>query len=156
EGARTVRRGPFVALSSAPRRVDLVQLLHDRPERRLEGSRRIVADSPSDERRYPEVRERLRSADDVPGRRARAVVGAHGDLDLGHGAPERVAVRAEHVDLVRDLVGVAEEVARVGVLGDQAERLPLTTAPDHDPGTRGAHRLGPTQRLLELVVAPAV
>ena len=79
-----------------------------------------------------------------------------GDLDLVGVAADGVAVAAQHVDLVGDLVGSAEDVARVGVLRDEAERLPLAAPADHDPRPRAAHRLGAADRLLELVVPTAV
>ena len=73
------------------------------------------------------------SAHDLVVARTRRKVAIHrGDLDLVRVAPQRVAVATQHVDLVRHLVGSAEEVAAVGVLRDQTQRLAFTPAPDED------------------------
>ena len=40
--------------------------------------------------------------------------------------------RAKHVDLVADRVGLAEQVARVGVARDEPQRPPLARAADED------------------------
>ena len=63
-----------------------------------------------------------------------------GDLDLVRITADRVAVAAQHIELVRDLGRVAEDVARVGVLRDEPQRLPLAAAADQDPRARHAHR----------------
>ncbi len=44
-----------------------------------------------------------------------------GDGDRGRVAVDRLAVIVQHLDLVADGVGVAEQVARVGVLGDEPQ-----------------------------------
>ena len=49
--------------------------------------------------------------------------------------PDVVAVPVEHLELVGDLVGVgAEQVAGVGVLRDEPQRLPLAAAADQIGG----------------------
>src|SRR5918994_2559555 len=71
--------------------------------------------------------------------------------DLAEVAPEPLAVALEHADEVPDAVGVAEEVRRVGVLGDHAERLLLAAAADHDRDV-SADRLRVVERLADGVV----
>ena len=78
---------------------------------------------------------------------------AGGLFDLGFVASNRCAMSFEHVELVPGLVHVGGiDVAGVGVLRDQLERLLLAAAADQDPGARLAHRFRRQQRLLELVV----
>src|SRR6185437_8047940 len=75
--------------------------------------------------------------------------------------PDRLAVLAQDVQLA-GLVAAGEQVARVGVLGDQAKRLLLAAAPDHDRRVRPGQRLRRVQRppkrvvlaLVGLLVAP--
>ncbi len=68
-----------------------------------------------------------------------------------------VAVRAQHVKLVADgLRRHAEQVARVGVLRDQAQRLLLPSAADEDRRARRLKRLRDADRLGELVVLALV
>ena len=98
-----------------------------------------------------------------------------GRLDLGDVPADGLAMAGEDLELVAALAGVGhEDVARVGVLGYEAEGLPLAAAADHDPrpgqrwrhvdGLResmvaaldrrpvaGEHRPGDPQRLLELL-----
>ena len=62
-------------------------------------------------------------------------------LDLVGVAADRLAVLAQDLVLVVDPLRVAEDVARVGVLRDEPERLPLAAAADHD------RRAGPRDRL---------
>ena len=51
--------------------------------------------------------------------------------------PSRLAVAAQHVELVGDLPGVdGEQVAGVGVPGHQAQRLALAAAADQDRRAR--------------------
>ena len=57
-------------------------------------------------------------------------------LDLVGVAPDRRAVLADDLVLVVDRLGAAEDVGRVGVLGDQPEGLPLAAAADHDRDAR--------------------
>ena len=69
--------------------------------------------------------------------------------------PFGLAVAAKHIELVGG-VGAGEQVACVGVLGDEAQRLALTGAADHDPRTRlGDARRG-VQRAAQLVVGAFV
>ena len=86
---------------------------------------------------------------------ARDVAVHRGDFDLvgvaaharrSGGAGRRACARPRRA---------AEDVARVGVLGDQAEGLPLAAAADDDPRARRADRHRAAERLFELVV-PAV
>ena len=68
-------------------------------------------------------------------------------------AAERLAVPAKHVELVGDHVeGHLEDVARVGVLRDQAQALLLAAAADQDPRPRRADRRGGVERPVEPVV----
>jgi len=53
-------------------------------------------------------------------------------LDLVEAPPNGLAVLAQHLVLVVDLLGAAEDVGRVGVLGDETKRLLLASATDHD------------------------
>src|SRR4051812_47226047 len=55
-----------------------------------------------------------------------------GHSDLRRVAPFRGAVLAQDGDLAAHGVGVAEEVARVGVAGDEAQRAALAGAADED------------------------
>jgi transcriptional regulator len=66
-----------------------------------------------------------------------------------------VAVRAQHVELARQ-VRAGEQVARVGVLGHEAQRLLLPAAPDHDRGVRPGQRLRRVQRPPQLIVLALV
>ena len=69
----------------------------------------------------------------------RVAAGERGAPDLGGVAAHVGAVAVEHVDLVLHLLGLeAEEVAGVGVLRDQAQRLALAAAADQDPRAAGA------------------
>ena len=94
--------------------------------------------------------------DDLRRRVARPVVGLelHGlerrALDLRRVAADRLAVLAQDLVLVVDPDRVAEHVARVGVLGHEAERLPLAAAADHD------RRVGPRDRLRRVEQAARV
>ena len=53
-------------------------------------------------------------------------------LDLVVVAPDRLAVRAQDVELVPGLVAAAVDVAGVGVLGHEAQRLALSAAADEE------------------------
>jgi len=63
-------------------------------------------------------------------------------------------VGAQHVELARQ-VRAGEQVAGLRVLGDEAQRLPLATAANHDRRVRFAQRLWRVQRSFQLEV-PAV
>ena len=76
-----------------------------------------------------------------------------GLLDPGVIPAEGVAVAPQDLQLVAE-VGAAGDVAGVGVLGDEPERLALTAASDHDRRVRPADRLRMVERLGELVVRP--
>ena len=83
----------------------------------------------------------------------RVAAGERGALDLGGVAAHVGAVAVEHVDLVLHLVGVeAEEVAGVGVLRDQAQRLALAAAADQDRRAAGPDRRRDADRLGQAVV----
>src|SRR5690606_7260023 len=87
------------------------------------------------------------------GHRRRAVEAAErGLLDLGVVAPLAVAVRAQHVPLAGQL-GSVEEVAGVGVLRHEPQRLPLPAAADQDRRMRPAQRGRGVQLPLQGVVA---
>ena len=60
---------------------------------------------------------------------------------------------AQNVQLVRQLGG-GEEVARVRVLGDQAQRFLFAHAPDQDARAWPAHGLGHIERAFKLVMLP--
>jgi hypothetical protein len=53
-------------------------------------------------------------------------------LDRGRVAPDRGAVRPQNLQLVAHGVGVAHEVAGIGVLRDQAQRPALSPTADQD------------------------
>src|SRR5262249_48701759 len=79
------------------------------------------------------------------------------DPDVVEVAPLPVTVPAQYVDLVGDLLWLrAEEVAGVGVLRHQAQRLALAAATDEDRRPGPADRPRPVQRLGELVVPALV
>ena len=68
-------------------------------------------------------------------------------------ATNRLAMPLEDIHLVPHQRDVAEDVAHVGVLGDQLER-PLLAAPaDHDRRTVGLDGSREVQRTLDAVVA---
>jgi drug/metabolite transporter (DMT)-like permease len=72
-------------------------------------------------------------------------------------APLGVAVRAEHVELVADVRHRrAEQVARVGVLRDQAQGLLLPSPADEDRRARRLQRPRDADRLRQLVVLALV
>src|SRR4029079_9886722 len=105
---------------------------------------------------------------DQPLRRLRpaAPVLAHPDaqerrpLDLLVRPPERLAVPAQHRQLVREPFRAAPaDVARVAVLGHQAKRLLLAAATDHDRHARagdGLRRVEQSRRAVVLAVVPAL
>ena len=74
-----------------------------------------------------------------------------GLLDLVVVAALGVAVRPQDVELAAQ-VRPGEQVARLGVAGDEPQRLPLAAAADHDRRMRLGDRLRPVQRSLQLVV----
>ena len=84
--------------------------------------------------------EKLAEALDDPARRlgASGAVGRDRDvlegrsLDLVGVAADRRAVLGQDRVLAGDALGRAEDVGRVGVLGDQTQRLLLASATDHD------------------------
>ncbi|MEN3271844.1 MAG: hypothetical protein V7636_605 [Actinomycetota bacterium] len=59
---------------------------------------------------------------------------------------------AQHAELVRDVVRASEEVACVGVLRNEPQRLLLATAADEDARTRRSDGPRPAQRLGQSVV----
>src|SRR3954466_5179976 len=64
-----------------------------------------------------------------------------------------VAVAGQHLDLVHPLLPAAgDEVARIGVRRDGAQRLALARPADQDPRPRIAHGERAADRLGELVV----
>ncbi len=86
---------------------------------------------------------RLRAIPAV-GRQARAL--ERRPLDLLEGSADGFAVSRQDVVLAAQQVGTAEDVRRVRVLGDQAERLPLPAAADHDRDPGPGQRLGGVQQ----------
>lgn len=102
---------------------------------------------PHDRRLYPRLGELAVSTDVVVDRTGnghgrvmprgrRAVVHEDraevGDPDLPQVPPHVGAVAVGHAELVADSRGVAEEVARAGVLGDESQCLPRARAADQD------------------------
>src|ERR687897_284280 len=115
------------------RGLDGGQPFHRRTERPLEPAPRVVGHGTGDHGRHADLREGFRAAHDViRGRVGLEVAVQDRDLDLVGVAPDGVAVPAEHVQLVCHLIGAAEEVARVGVLRDEPEGLPLATTTDQN------------------------
>src|SRR5439155_1604116 len=55
--------------------------------------------------------------------------------------PDGLAVAAQDLPLVMDVLGPAEDVRCVGVLGHKPKRLPLAAAADHDRNARARDRL---------------
>ena len=73
---------------------------------------------------------------------SRSTLGQHRPLDLLVGAAEALAVLAQHRELgAHELGRAAEDVAGVGVLGHQPQRLSLPAAADQDRDARPADRL---------------
>src|SRR5215213_9238797 len=71
----------------------------------------------------------------------RVTHGDHGLVDRVVVTPKVVAVPAQHLELVADDFGAfTEEVARVGVLSHQPQRLPLPSAADQDRRAGLLHR----------------
>src|SRR6516162_3406978 len=94
------------------------------------------------EAEFGRVVELLDRALDVLAVLAQVEAGLRGLLDLVVVPADSGAVLAEHLQLVRRLIGVVEgDIARVGVLGDQAQRLLLTAAADEDRRARAGERL---------------
>jgi pimeloyl-ACP methyl ester carboxylesterase len=87
--------------------------------------------------------------------RARVEPEVHALADRVVVAAHRVAVLAEHVELVSQ-VGSGEQVRRVGVLRDQPESLLLAATADHDRGVRPGQGLRRVERTLEVIVPPVV
>ena len=73
--------------------------------------------------------------------------------DLLVGAVDVLAVPAQDLELVTDRVGAAEQVAHVGVLGDEPERLLLAAAADEDRWPARPHRSRHVLRSFDPVVA---
>src|SRR4051794_21090486 len=129
----------------------------NRSERGLEIRAGVVSNGARDECRHADLRELLGAANDVVARGIRREVAVHrSDFDLVRIAPDGVAMTTQHVHLVCDVVGATEDVARVGVLRDQAQGLPLTTAADHDARPRRADGWRAAQGLVQLVLPTAV
>src|SRR5262245_26719674 len=63
---------------------------------------------------------------------------------------------AQYVDLVRDFVGSAEQIAGVGVLRDEPQRLALTRTNDEDPRSWLADGQRAAQGFRQLVVSALV
>src|SRR5919198_1598840 len=75
-----------------------------------------------------------------------------GLLDRAEVSPLPLAVFAQHPELAPDLAGAGEQVARIGVLRHQAERLPLAAAADQDPRVRTRQGLRRIEGLAKPVV----
>src|SRR5262249_61704885 len=74
------------------------------------------------------------------------------DFDLVAVAPHSAAGGARDFALGGDRAGPAEEVARVGVLRDESQRLALPASADEDPRPGRAHGCRAADGLLEPVV----
>jgi hypothetical protein len=93
-------------------------------------------------------------------RRAASCVVRRSDVHRGHarlgdlpGIPLLgLAVALQHAEQVPHALDVAEEVAGVGVPGDEAQRLALAAAPDHDRDV-AAQRAGVVQDAVRAVMA---
>src|SRR5699024_8148699 len=70
-------------------------------------------------------------------------------------APEGLAVPAEHVELVRE-VGAVEEVAGLGVLRDEPQRLLLAATADEDRRVRALDGLRGVEGAAEPVVLAGI
>src|SRR5262249_27962266 len=80
-----------------------------------------------------------------------------GDPDVVEVAAFPVAVPAKDFDLSADLIHLDDsEVARVGVLRHEAERLSFAAAPNADRRPRAADRTWAVERLGELVMPSLV
>ena len=123
--------GSTVAIVGTAMPLPLVDLFVRREERQLD-------------REAQEEQRRLgQAAEALDGRRGLLLVEIHPRqhrlLDLLVGAAEAFAVLAQHVELAaNELRRAAEDVARIGVLRDQAQRLSLTAPADHDRHSRAA------------------
>jgi hypothetical protein len=88
------------------------------------------------------------------------VAARHRLLDLPMIATELAAVLAKHLQLAGQVlveaVRTVEQVAGVGVPGDQTQRPALTPAADQDRWVRSLQRVGGVERPVETVVAAHV
>ena len=81
-------------------------------------------------------------------------VGQHRHLNLGGVAADRLAVAAQHPDLVLHRRGIADEVAGIRVLRHESQRLALAATADEDARARPADRPRRAQRFGQPVVRP--
>ena len=79
-----------------------------------------------------------------------------GDLDRAVIPAERLAMLLQYVELGADRLGGAEQVARVGILRDQPQRLLFPAARHQDRRVRPGQRLRDAKGLFELVVLAAI
>src|SRR5680860_1379438 len=87
-------------------------------------------------------------------------LGGGGDERAEPSRPDRrriasfaLAVPAEHVEQMANLVGIAEEVAAIGVPGHESERAPYSRSADQDRWTAGSHGGRHVPGVLDAVVA---
>src|SRR5687768_7163563 len=106
------------------------------------------------------VAQLAEAVDDLGGRLALGSVAAYPKAALQRRAfdvvvrsSNRLAMRSEDLPLVVDLLRAAEHVRGVRVLRDEAERLPLATAADHDRDTGAGDGLRRVEQARRLVVA---
>ena len=71
-----------------------------------------------------------------------------GAFDLLEWSAHRLAVLGEDPVLVTQLVGIAEQVGSIGVLGDETQRLLLPASADHDRHPGSGDRLGHVEQPL--------
>src|ERR1700722_16229052 len=90
---------------------------------------------------HADLAERLNRRQDVIVTHTVLDVHQHRYLDVVEVPTQRVAVTAKYVQLVGDSGRVTEDVARVGVLGHEAQCLLLPTATDEDSRARGTDGL---------------
>jgi hypothetical protein len=95
---------------------------------------------PDVRRGEPGLSHRARGGDDVICRACGVDGKDRGLLDLVVGPADRVAVRPEHVELAGG-IGPGEDVAGIGVLGDQPQGLLLPGAADHQVRVRPGQAL---------------
>src|SRR6185369_5745898 len=148
---------PIVACSRYPQGVsETVELRDQVPADRLQCRGILDAFDAEDDVLRARVRELAEAVDD-PCRRLRSEVDRlkRRSLDLVGVPADRSAVLPEHLVLVMDRGRATEDVAGVGVLGHEAERLPLAAAADHDRGTWPRDRLRRVEQPRRRVVAAA-
>src|SRR5262245_47132412 len=139
-----------------PRRVlERAQLRQDVAPDRLESFGILDLDDAGDDLLRAGIGELAEAIDDLLGRVARQVDRLEvRPLDLVVVSPDGLAMLAQDLVLVVDLLGAAEDVGGVGVLGHEAERLSLAAAADQDRDPRPRDRLRRVAQPLRVVLAP--